>query len=313
MPELHHSFDNIPKAARNAVLAIGNFDGVHLGHRFLIAEAGKTARARGLPLAVMTFEPHPREFFQKNGAPFRLTLLPLKRRLMAEIGVQHLFSLPFDADFAMISGENFVRDILVGCAEARHIVVGDDFAFGRGRSGNVETLRAAADDGTFGLTALAPLRDGGNLIYSSSRIREHLSRAEFDAAAELLGWRWSFMDTVVHGDRRGHALGYPTANQEVLRYTRLPYGVYAVRARVEGMETWHGGIANFGIRPMFKVPAPLFETHLFDFSDEIYGKLLEVQPLRFLRAEMSFSEIAALKEQIAQDCLAARSVLKSFR
>lgn len=309
--QLHLSPDRLPETVNGCVLVIGNFDGVHLGHRFLISEARKKAQADNRSLAVMTFEPHPREFFQKDGKPFRLTLLPLKQRLMAELGVDHLIAVTFDAAFARITGEGFIQDILVKKVAPGHIFVGADFAFGHQRSGTVNTLRQAAEKGGFSLTALEPQKNTENKVYSSTLIREHLACAEFDAAAELLGWRWSFTDTVIHGDKRGRLLGYPTANQQFARYTPLPYGVYAVETRLEDEEIWRAGIANFGIRPMFKTQTPLFETHIFDFQEEIYGKQLEVRPCHHLRSEKSFSDVSALKAQITQDCLVARSVLKS--
>lgn len=302
------SLRELPEGARGSVLVIGNLDGVHLGHRGLIDKARGIAEASGRPLAVMTFEPHPREFFQKEMEPFRLTLLPMKQRLLSQMGVDFIFAPAFDSSFAAISVESFIHDILASRLGISHAVVGADFAFGRGRAGTAESLAAAR---AFPVTIVPQICCGSGEAYSSTRIRQHLRSAEFEAAANLLGWKWSFMAEVVHGDKRGRTIGYPTANQNPSRYVRLPFGVYAVRARMGEAFPWMNGVANFGIRPMFETRAPLFETYLFDFSEDIYGRVLEVQPVMHLRPEMKFSGLDTLKDRIGQDCLQARAVLES--
>lgn len=296
----------VPEAAKGAVLAVGNFDGLHLGHRAVIDEASEVAAELKAPLAVMTFEPHPREFFGREAEPFRLSLLPAKERILGEWGVAHLFALPFDAGFSALTGDEFIQKILVDALGVRHVVVGEDFAFGHKRSGNVALLQAA---GKFGVSVISPVQCGDHRVYSSTRIREHIRKAEFDAAAHLLGRRWQMEGEVIHGDKRGRDIGFPTANQQAGRYVRMPFGIYAVKASVDGKT--YGGAANFGIRPMFRLEEPLLETHIFDFNDEIYGKTIMVEPVKYLRGEMSFSDIEGLKKQIKQDCLEARAVLKS--
>jgi riboflavin kinase/FMN adenylyltransferase len=270
-----------------------------------------TARKLGVPLAVLTFEPHPREFFQKGAEPFRLTLLPMKARLVEPLGVRHLVALPFDAALAALPAQEFIDRILVRGLGAKHIVVGADFAFGKGRAGTVDTLREVADDGLFGLTVLQPVCCDEAEAFSSSRIRALLAEGKFGDAAALLGHPWEIEAEVVHGDKRGRDLGFPTANQRVTRYLRPPFGVYAVRVKIEGEDKWRDGAANFGIRPMFRIEEPIFETYILDFTGDIYGKTMRVQPIAHLRPEMSFNGLEALKERIKQDCVAARAVLKS--
>jgi riboflavin kinase / FMN adenylyltransferase len=313
MVQLHNSIEALPEAAKGGLVAIGNFDGVHLGHRALIGAAGDIAAGEGMPLNVLTFEPHPREFFQPDAPPFRLTLLPAKQRLMGALGVAHLFALPFDEKMAALGADAFIDKVLVQGLGARHIVVGPDFAFGRGRGGTVETLRDAVRRGLFRLTVMQPVTDAESRPYSSSRVRACLAAGDFAGAAQLLGAPFAIEAEVVHGDKRGREFGFPTANQRVPRYQRLPYGVYAVRVRVGGEDRWREGAANFGIRPMFRIEEPIFETYIFDFAEEIYGKTMEVAPVAHLRPEMSFEGMEALKNRIEQDCVAARAVLKSTR
>lgn len=311
MMELHNNIERLPAAAQGGVIAIGNFDGLHLGHQVLITAAREIAKKINAPAGVLTFEPHPREFFQKGTEPFRLTLLPAKRRILGELGLDHLFVLPFDEKLAALTADEFIARVLAGALKARHIVVGADFAFGRGRSGTVETLRAAAAKGLFDLTVIDPVRSGDAEAYSSSRIRALLKAGKFADAAALLGRPWDIEAEVVHGDKRGRDLGYPTANQRLSRHLQPPFGVYAVRVLIEGEADWRPGAANFGIRPMFRIEEPIFETYIFDFVGDIYGKMVRVQPVAHLRPEMAFDGLEALKERIKQDCLAARAVLKS--
>jgi len=306
--KLHNNQVAIPQEARGAVVAIGNFDGVHLGHRALVEKAKEIAKKEGAPAGVLTFEPHPREFFQPDGEPFRLTLLPMKQRLLSELGVDHLYALPFDEKLSSLGADEFIQKILAGALGAKHVVTGRDFAFGKGRAGNVESLRKS---GLFGVTTLDDVTSADGQPYSSTRIRGLLKETKFSDAASLLGWDWQIEMPVVHGDKRGRELGFPTANQQPGRHLQLPYGIYAVKAQVEGEKIWRGGVANFGIRPMFRIQQPIFETYIFDYNAEIYGKTMRVQPLRYLRGEQAFAGLDALKTQIKQDCHDAAAVLKS--
>ena len=309
MPSLrvHYDYKNITDG-RGCVLAIGNFDGVHRGHRQLLDHARGIAMREGRPFGVMTFEPHPREFFQPSAPPFRLSLLPMKQRLMADIGVEHLFALPFTHELSQLTGDEFIQNVLASGLNVHHVVVGEDFEFGRGRSGNTSLLRAAT---SFATTVVPIIRCAGMEPYSSTRIRAALEKADLKTVAELLGWPWEMEAPVVHGDKRGRTIGYPTANQKVDRYARLPFGIYAVRVMIEGETEWRHGAANFGIRPMFKIESPILETFIFDFSSEIYDKSVRVRPVQRLRGEMNFDGLPALQAQMEQDCLAARAVLKS--
>lgn len=311
MTILHTDSKSIPEIAQGSVLAIGNFDGVHMGHRALIRQAAEIAAAKKAPLGIVTFEPHPRQFFHPAGEPFRLSLLPMKYRLLKELGVDHIFALPFNCELSQLTAKEFIDQILARDLEARHIVVGENFAFGKGRSGTVKTLAAAGDK--FGLTVLNPVLSPHGQIYSSSTIRAHLKQGQFAEAEKLLGWPWQIEAPVVNGDKRGRELGYPTANQNVPEYARIPYGIYAVRVQIEGESPWREGVANFGIRPMFQIAQPIFETFIFDFSAEIYGKSMRVQPVKHLRSERSFKDIAALVSQMKEDCITAKAVLKSTR
>lgn len=286
-----------------AVLAIGNFDGVHLGHQALIRRMAAIAREKNMMAAVMTFEPHPREFFMPEDPPFRLTLLPMKERLIAAQGADVLYVPAFDAAMASMTADEFMQ-LLKDKINARHIVVGADFSFGKGKSGNVDVLRRVFD-----VTVFEAVKTPGGEIYSSTLARAFLQKAEFENAAEVLGYEWRIEAEIVHGNKQGRELGYPTANQNVPRYLRIPFGIYAVEAQVGTEEIWRPAIANFGIRPMFEVKEPLFETFIFDYAREIYGNRMRVKPLKYLRPEMNFDGIEALKDQMKQDCLAARSWL----
>ncbi len=309
MATVYRDSKNIPSAAQGCVLALGNFDGVHKGHLALIAEAAKIAKEKNAPLGVVTFEPHPRRFFQPDAPPFRLTLPPMKQRLLFEAGVEHIFELTFDRALADMAAAAFIDDILARDLRAKHVVTGENFMFGKARSGNTETL-AASD--AFGFTAVAPVLSPQHQVYSSSAVRGFLKEAKFELAEEMLGWPWQIEAAVEHGDKRGRTLGFPTINQRVPDYVQIPYGIYAVQALIEGEERWRDGAASFGIRPMFEAPAALFETFIFDFTDEIYGKTVRVRPVRHLRAEARFDGIDALVKQMKEDCISAKAVLKSL-
>ncbi|MBU6474331.1 MAG: bifunctional riboflavin kinase/FAD synthetase [Alphaproteobacteria bacterium] len=316
MATVHRDSRNIPPAAQGCVLALGNFDGVHKGHRALIRAAADIAREKNAPLGVVTFEPHPRRFFQPDAAPFRLTLPPMKQRLLSGLGVEHVFELTFDRAMADRAAEDFIGQVLAGDLRARHVVTGENFMFGKDRSGNVGTLAAS---GRFGFTAVAPVLSPARQVYSSSVVRGLLKEARFDAAEEMLGWPWAIEAAVEHGDKRGRELGFPTLNQRVADYVQIPHGIYAVRVLVEGetaggaanKSLWRGGVASFGLRPMFETPQPLFETFIFDFNREIYGKTVCVRPVRHLRPEAKFASLDALVRQIKEDCINAKAVLKS--
>lgn len=308
-------YDNVPDEARGAVVAVGNFDGVHRGHQAVVAEAGRIARALGAPRAVITLEPHPRTLFEPNAAPFRLTPLRIKAHCLEALGVEFLFVLHFDRTLAGLPAEDFVREVLAYGLGARHVVVGYDFVFGRGRTGTPELLAAMADDLGFGLTRVAPVRGPGGEVYSATEIREALAAGAPARAAELLGRCWEIEGRVIPGEARGHALGFPTANIHLEDYLRPMRGVYAVRAGVDrGPRTvWRDGVANFGRRPTFPGADEFFEVHLFDYAGRLYGAHLRIALVEFLRPERQFDGLEALKAQIAADCDRARAILAETR
>lgn len=292
---------------------LGNFDGVHRGHQALLA-AARAARP-GQPVVVLSFEPHPREFFalSRGGdvAGFRLTLAAQKERLLRRFGADHVVLMAFDEALSRLAPQDFITRVLTDRLGAGHVCVGADFAFGAGRSGTAETLRTHGAQAGFGVTVCAPVCDDGGQVFASSRVRASVAAGDFSVAAYVLGHDWCVSAPVVKGAQRGRALGFPTANQTLARLQLPPYGIYAVRARLAGEALWRAGVASLGIRPMFAVSAPLLETHIFDFAQEIYGNTLDVQPVEFLRAEATFDSLDALVAQMKQDCLDARAVLKS--
>lgn len=286
------------------VVAIGNFDGVHRGHRAVIDAAKDVARRLALPLVVLTFEPHPLEFFKADLPAFRLTLQSEKERLLKSAGADHVAALPFDAAMAGLSAAEFIDRILKQYLQAVHVVVGHDFAFGRGRGGTVDTLGAA-----LGVTTVSPVTCADGAVFSSTRIREHLRAGDMQVAATLLGRPWEMTAPVIHGNKRGRTLGYPTANQRVDRYVQIPYGVYAVEVVLDGETAPRPAVANFGIRPMFESPVPLFETFIFDFEGDLYDRPLTVRPHTRLRGEMKFDSLDGLLAQMQDDCARARAIL----
>ena len=307
-------FEDVPASLRGAVVAVGNFDGVHLGHRALIAEASRQARTRGVPLTVLSFEPHPQEFFRPSPTSFRLTPLRMKARLLAELGVDAFFAVAFDAAMAARPADVFVQDVLVQGLGVSAVVVGEDFVFGKGRGGNLGTLQGEGARHGFSVTPFHTVLAGGGKSekISSTRIREALQAAHPLEAAKLLGRHWAVEARVEHGDKRGRTMGFPTANMHLGHCLAPAFGVYAVRAAVLDNDTVverHDGVANFGIRPMYQVATPLMETHLFDFDGDLYGRHLSVELVDYIRPETRFSGLPALVAQIADDAQAARAIL----
>ena len=304
-------FDTLPEDARGAAVAIGNFDGVHPGHRAVINEAGLIARDEGVPWAVLTFEPHPRQLFTPNQAPFRLTPFRAKAQLIEAMGVDLLIVQRFDKAFSEIEAEDFVRDALVRGLSAHHVVSGYDFVFGHNRGGHCDLLLALGEKEGFGFTAVSALTDDTGEAYSSTRVRDRLKHADPVGAAKILGRDFELSGRVVHGDHRGHDLGFPTANIHLGRHIRPANGIYAVRALVEDGENqqWRDGAANIGVRPTFGGDSILLEVFLLDFDADLYGKRLRVRLIDHLRDEKKFDGLDALKAQIALDTKTARKIL----
>jgi riboflavin kinase/FMN adenylyltransferase len=300
----------VPERYRGGVIALGNFDGFHLGHQAVVGRAVARARAEGRPVLVATFDPHPVRFFRPDAAPFRLTTLEQRERLFAEAGADAMLVFTFDAALAAKSAEDFAA-ILVKDIGAAAVVTGQDFTFGKGRSGNVTTLaQLGAALGMIAETVGPVSLDGAPV--SSSRIREALQAGDCATAAHLLTRPFAIQGTVIDGDKLGRTIGYPTANIALGPYLRPRYGIYAVRGRLADGRPLDG-VANLGIRPTFDPPKELLEPYFFDFNESLYGQVIEVELIHFLRDEMKFDAIEPLVAQIAKDCDAAREILAEDR
>ncbi len=296
----------VPLPLRGAIVALGNFDGFHLGHQAVVGRAVARARAEGRPAIVATFDPHPRRFFQPDAPPFRLTTLDQRERLFAAAGADGMLVFHFDATLARLTARQFAEQ-LVDTAGAAGVVTGEDFTFGKGREGDVATL--AGLGGQLGFTAEtvgAVAMDGQ--IVSSSRIREHLKAGDPRGAASLLTRPFAIAAEVEGGARLGRQLGYPTANMRLGTYLRPKYGIYAVRGRLPDGRLLDG-VANVGIRPSFDPPIELLESFFFDFSGDLYGQTLEVALIDYLRPEAKFDSLDALTAQMDQDAARARQLL----
>ncbi|BAE49636.1 FAD synthase [Paramagnetospirillum magneticum AMB-1] len=296
---------------RGCVVALGNFDGVHLGHQAVILTARRIAQDLGVAHAVMTFEPHPRSLFNPDQPPFRLTPFRVKSRLIEALGTDFLYQQHFDRDFAAMTALEFVGGVLVGCMQASHVVVGYDYVFGKGRLGTGAFLQKCGEESGFGVTVVPPAMADHGETYSSTAVREHLVAGRPDAAARLLGHYWEVEGRVEHGDARGRLLGFPTANLRLGEYQRPASGVYAVRAGIDkgGATVWHDGVANFGRRPTFDKTDELMEVHLLDFNEDLYGRHLRVALVEHIRPERRFSGLAELTTQITADVETGRRLL----
>ena len=294
---------------RGAAIAIGNFDGVHLGHRVVIDRA----RALGAPLGVLTFEPHPREVFAPDAPPFRLMNAEARAHRLEKLGVERLYELPFDSRLSGLSAEAFAREVLAEGLGAAHVVVGADFRFGKGRTGTAEGLREMGARHGFGVT-VAELMQGEDGRVSSTAIRRALSDGRPRDAAAMLGHWHRIEGPVLHGDKRGRDLGFPTANMALTGLHPPRFGIYAVLVDVlSGPHRGsHHGAASLGVRPMFATPQPMLETYLFDFAGDLYDTHLSVALVDFLRPEAKFDSLDALVAQMAADCARARDLLAAL-
>lgn len=304
--KIFNDIQTISKDVQGAVLAIGNFDGVHRGHQALLSCAQDIAKKENKKLAVLTFEPHPRELFQPDLPPARLTSAPLKATRLEKHNVDFLVSLPFNWDFASQTADDFINKILKNTINASHVVIGYDFQFGQLRGGNADTIKQAG----IPTTTLKAVHDDKDEIISSSRIRQYIRQGNIQTANELLGWEWEIQGEIFHGDRRGHELGYPTANILLNNTIHPAYGVYACLIQIEGEEIWRHAATNIGIRPMFEVETGQVEAHILDFPDkDIYGKNIRLKPIEYLRGEAKFNGIEELILQIDKDCDQVRKIL----
>lgn len=296
---------------RGASAAIGNFDGVHRGHQSVIQIARDAAP--DAPLGVLTFEPHPREYFAPDAPAFRLMGSKARASRLAKLGVERLYELNFNAALAALSPEAFAREVICGGLGLRHVVVGSDFCFGKGRAGNAQDLQRFGAEMGFGVT-IAELLETGDETVSSTAIRQALSDGRPRDAARMLGHWHRIEGVVIGGEQRGRVLGYPTANMSIDGLHPPAFGVYAVLVEVlDGPHkgNYHGA-ASLGIRPMFDGQYPNIETFLFDFSGDLYGSTLSVGLVEFLRPELKFDGLDALIAQMDSDCLRARDILSAL-
>lgn len=305
---IHQDWQWLAPESRGASCALGNFDGVHLGHQSVIDLARGTA-----PLGVVTFEPHPRQFFQPDAAPFRLMNAESRANRLAKLGVEHLFQLPFNKALAGLTPEAFAAEVLARGLGISHVVVGADFCFGQGRAGKAADLVALGE--RFGFrTSIAPILAIADVEISSTAIRQALSEGRPRDAADMLG-HWHRIDgAVLHGEKRGRELGFPTANM-ALNGLHLPkFGVYAVEVDVlTGPQAGrYQGAASLGVRPMFAGEVPNLETHLLDFKGDLYGQHLSVALVDYLRPEMKFDGLPDLIAQMEADCTRAREILSAL-
>ncbi|MDO5646395.1 bifunctional riboflavin kinase/FAD synthetase [Paracoccus sp. (in: a-proteobacteria)] len=304
---IHSDWTGISPHARGATVAMGNFDGVHRGHRAVIDIARHAADA---PLGVITFEPHPRQFFAPDAPAFRLMNAESRANRLARLGVQHLYELPFGAVMAGLTPQGFARDVLVNGLGVAHVTVGADFCFGKGRVGTAQTLHDLGQQFGFGVTVVPLVGDGG-ADFSSTAIRQALTDGRPRDAETMLGHWHRIEGEVIHGEKRGRKLGWPTANMRMdgLHLPRL--GVYAVLVDIlTGPDRGtYRGVSSLGVRPMFGENAPNLETHLFDFNGDLYGQHLSVALIEFLRDEVNFTTIDALIRHIENDAAQARSIL----
>jgi riboflavin kinase / FMN adenylyltransferase len=299
--------ERMPDKLRGAVVALGNFDGFHLGHQAVAGEAIRQAKAAGRPAIIATFDPHPVRFFAPHVPFFRLTTLEQRQRLFEEAGADAMLVFGFDAELAGTSAEDFVVKLLVERLGLSGVVTGEDFTFGKGRGGNVDVLRELGAARGLSATAMGPVVDEGGVI-SSSRIRDALKAGDCATATRLLTRPFAVEGTVQHGDKNGRLLGFPTANIDMGHYLRPRYGIYAVKGRLLDGRVLDGA-ANLGIRPSFDPPKELLEPYFFDFAEDLYGQQIEVELHAFIRPEAKFDSMDELMVQMAKDCDAARGIL----
>ena len=297
--------DNVPAALRGAMVAIGSFDGVHRGHQAVLERLQSQARARNVPAVMLTFEPHPRDVFAPAPFMFRLTPPDIKARLAAALGLDGIVLMPFSRDLSMVEAEDFVSRFLVRALRASGVVVGADFHFGHNRRGSPDFLRAAGAVHGFSVDILDLLPESAEVI-SSSRIRAALGKGDVETANGLLGYHWFFGGEVVRGDQRGRLLGFPTANLATNSTFGLAQGVYAVRVRLG--DRLFDGVASYG-KPMFDNELPPFETFLFEFDADIYGRHLEIALVDHIRGQEMFKHLDELIAAVGRDSRKAREAL----
>jgi riboflavin kinase / FMN adenylyltransferase len=305
--DIVRSWRDTPPALKGAVLAIGNFDGVHRGHQAVLNEVKRIAADEGRLAGAVIFEPHPREFFAPDQPFFRLTPLPVKLELLEALGLDVTFVLTFDRALSQLSADTFATEVVGQGFGASHVVVGYDFTYGKGRTGSVEHLTGIGKDQGFGVDVVSPVTLEGGVTFSSSTIRDHLRKGEVREAAEQLGYWWRARGQVGHGAGRGKDLGFPTLNFKLLPGQDVSHGIYAMRVHHAGARYHAAGYV--GPRPTFGADEPVLEAYLLDFSGDLYDHEVEVEFIDFLRPDHAFDTPEALAVQMDKDCGAARAVL----
>ncbi|MDP3661206.1 bifunctional riboflavin kinase/FAD synthetase [Phenylobacterium sp.] len=298
---------DLPAADRGAAVAFGNFDGVHRGHQQVINDAKRAAETLGAPLGVISFDPHPRRIYQPDAPSFRLMKAEQQARVLAEMGVERLYLLPFDAQIGDMTDREFATKVLSEGLGVRHVAVGFDITFGKGRTGSPELMAEYGAELGFSVSAAEAVGDDGEK-YSSTAVRAALREGRTDIAADILGRPFAIQGEVQRGRQLGRKFGYPTANVALDDYVRPRFGVYATRTRLPDGR-WQAGVANLGVNPTVGEVAPVLETWLFDFDEDLYGQILETQLIAFLRPEEKFADVEIMNRHVMADAARAREIL----
>ncbi|MFV0320887.1 MAG: bifunctional riboflavin kinase/FAD synthetase [Alphaproteobacteria bacterium] len=308
-------FSDYQNDGQSWVVALGNFDGVHKGHQAVIERAKILAKKLGAKTAVVTFEPHPKHYFNPDLPPFRLTPRKTKRFFINKLGVDAIFELEFNKNLAQTEAYDFVKDILVGKFNAAAVVTGYDFHFGKNRKGTPQFMATMAKEFGFDYICIDAITDENGISWSASRIREALANGDINEAIEILGRPFMFQGEVIHGQALGRTIGFPTANVLPLEYLRPMKGVYAVKAKIIGEDDiWRDAIANIGNRPTVEGQHhTLIEVHLLNWDGDLYGKRLRTALLGFVRKEQKFDGIESLKQQIEKDVTVTKEILAQYQ
>ena len=309
--QICEGLDSVPKSSNGTVVAIGNFDGVHQGHCAVLEDALSESDRTNNTALVMTFEPHPRTVFRPEHPVFRLTPVEAKSDLICALGFDGIWIIPFNKVFADLSADDFVNQFLIEKLKIKHATIGYDFHFGKNRQGTPDYLLKQGDLNGFSVSVIAPFEDDRAEIVSSSKIREALSAGDINVANQMLGYRWFLDSEVMHGEKRGRELGFPTANLHLPEEYRLQFGIYSVRVFLHGKR--YDGVASFGRRPMFDNGQPVFEVFIFDFTGDIYGETIRVAICSYLRSEQKFAKIDDLVAQMNIDVQNAKTDLAELQ
>ena len=305
----YQTYSGLSKTEKGAVIALGNFDGLHRGHQAVITQAKSIANDLGAPLGIGLFRPHPRKFFKHGTPPFRLMSPTIRASIMESLGVDVLYEIPFDNDLREMDDVQFVEDVLHQGLGIAHVVVGEDYGFGKNRCGNVDTLKTLCAERSIGVTPMKPL--GLHQLYGkygSTEIRKALQDGDVFHAAHMLSRPWTVDGIVQQGDQRGRTINFPTANLEFGDLVRPKFGVYCVEVKLADSDDWLPAIANTGSRPTVGGEEARLEVHIFNFDQDIYGQNIQVRFRSFIRGEQKFESFEALKDQIINDCEGAKAL-----